>query len=381
MKYDIQSSNINFLFGSGLSMPFLQTLGSVEQRLTELERATDISETARKIILASIRKAYFDMSIAANSKVLIKDPSCANVLNDYTHWLTSLNQILVNRKSTLLNKQINLFTTNMDVFPEITLESLELEYNDGFYGTIFPKFELSNFRKSIFKTSQQYSVATEVPTFNVYKLHGSVNWKMDGSNITYDHNLENTKAIDSLTINTNYLINPFIAGSFDFAPLATLVALAKTIRSAKEAEKFNALYEKLVIVNPTKEKFKLTTLNQTYYELLRMYSNELEKESTVLFVMGFSFADEHLSEITLRAARSNPTLKIFIYAYDAAAETQIKNNLKIIAGSPKHANIQFVPRMPIKDDAGNITGEYPHTLNNINVKDFSQLARETNDRK
>jgi len=40
-----------------------------------------------------------------------------------------------------------------------------------------------------------------------------------------------------------------------------------------------------MIVNPAKTKFEDTLLNQYYYDLLRIYSNELEKENSVLFVI------------------------------------------------------------------------------------------------
>lgn len=36
IKYYIQSANVNFLYGSGLSRPFLAVLGNIEKRLTEL---------------------------------------------------------------------------------------------------------------------------------------------------------------------------------------------------------------------------------------------------------------------------------------------------------------------------------------------------------
>ena len=59
-----------------------------------------------------------------------------------------------------------------------------------------------------------------------------------------------------------------------------------------------------------------------------MNYNELEKENSVLFVMGFSFADEHIAEITLRLAKSNPTLTILIFAYDEDSKLDIQQNLK-----------------------------------------------------
>ena len=40
LKETIQDCNINFLLGSGLSFPYLKTLGNIEALLTDLENAT-----------------------------------------------------------------------------------------------------------------------------------------------------------------------------------------------------------------------------------------------------------------------------------------------------------------------------------------------------
>lgn len=36
LRYIIQSAHINFLYGSGLSLPYLSTLGNIETYLTRL---------------------------------------------------------------------------------------------------------------------------------------------------------------------------------------------------------------------------------------------------------------------------------------------------------------------------------------------------------
>ena len=87
----------------------------------------------------------------------------------------------------------------------------------------------------------------------------------------------------------------------------------------KGVEDFIEKYNELVIVNPTKKKFSETVIDGHFYELMRMYSNALERENTLLFVMGFSFADEHILSITQRALKTNPTLLVAIYAYDKDA--------------------------------------------------------------
>lgn len=95
--------------------------------------------------------------------------------------------------------------------------------------------------------------------------------------------------------------------------------------------------ENILVVNPENAKFSETVLNMYYYEMLRSYSSELEKANSVLFVIGFSMDDLHIKEITLRAAKSNPTLKIFIFVSrgkkqekETAMQTEIHKNIEII---------------------------------------------------
>ena len=122
-----------------------------------------------------------------------------------------------------------------------------------------------------------------------------------------------------------------------------LSCVKKAKKAREENSNFTEAYEKLAIVNPRKEKFKETVLNRNYYELLRIYSAELEKENTVLFAMGFSFGDDHIKEITIRGANSNPTLQIYIIAHDDPSKEKIdgkfkeerlgNNNIKVISPS------------------------------------------------
>ena len=60
-----------------------------------------------------------------------------------------------------------------------------------------------------------------------------------------------------------------------------------------------------------------------------------------MFVSGFSFADEHIAKITMRAANTNPTLQIIVFAYTDEKVMEIKNNLNL-AGCAINHNIQIV---------------------------------------
>lgn len=61
----IQSSNINFLYGSGISRPYLSTLGNIEKWLTKVAE-DDGKETYKDVIKASLYKAYCDGVILKN---------------------------------------------------------------------------------------------------------------------------------------------------------------------------------------------------------------------------------------------------------------------------------------------------------------------------
>jgi SIR2-like domain len=87
-------------------------------------------------------------------------------------------------------------------------------------------------------------------------------------------------------------------------------------------------------------------LESTYYELLRIYANALDRENALLLTFGFSFGDEHIRDITKRALR-NPTLRVVAFAYgeeDRARFAEIFDgfsNLEIVS-PPEGAQLDFV---------------------------------------
>jgi hypothetical protein len=155
IKYIIQDCHMNFLVGSGLSAPYLRTLGDIENLLTELGDRNSVDGKGQ-IIRASLYKKYFNGAIAKNLDMLDGDEPAANILENYRSFLTLINSILLKRKSTILSKEANVFTTNVDVFLEKALEDVGVEYNDGFNGRFRPLFSLSNFKKSRSKRSLHY---------------------------------------------------------------------------------------------------------------------------------------------------------------------------------------------------------------------------------
>ncbi len=273
----IESANLNFFIGSGLSKPFFWTLNNIEKDLTE---AIDNDDKPK---ILSLKQDYFDVAMIENIKIIdnIVDKNKDTTLTNYKNFYKNLNSILLRRENSLLTKQTNIFTTNIDICSETALEELNIDFNDWFSWRFKPKFNIWNFKKSYFKKSLHYENTSEIPVFNLIKIHGSVSWKKEWDTIALDNNL-------------------------------VWVREVQTNRHTPSL--FNDSYDKLPIINPTKKKFS-QTLFEHYYDLLRIYSNELEKESTVLFVLWFSFADEHIRALTNRVAWANPTLRIYIFQY------------------------------------------------------------------
>ena len=343
VKNLFQDANINFLLGSGVSSPYFGTLGNIEIWLSKLEEYTKFDESLKTYVKASLYASYYKIAMKDNfelykakniSEVIFHKPKdssekLTNTYSAYKDFLRLLNQVIYNRRSNTVNKMVNLFTTNVDIFLEKVIEDLDLHCNDGFNGIFVRRFSLSNFRKACYQKSSHYDNITEIPVYNLLKIHGSVTWRLIDSQLQFkgmslikmiNESLDEYELLDILKLNDDswkkHKRN---------LTIGEIIDEAKKIKVLPDTTEFITDYEKLQVVNPTKEKFKDTTFNKSYYEMLRMYANELEKESSILYIMGFSMADEHIRDITFRAIKSNPTLKVFICSYLQSAKDIIEN--------------------------------------------------------
>lgn len=173
----VEDSHVNFLVGAGASIELFDALGDMENALTILSSMDSSDEV--KIARASIYAKFFDGVIVKNRDLLKVPEDAESLLSVYRAFLKSINRILLRRRSSLLNKQVNIFTTNVDLVFEVALDQLGLDSNDGFTGKFNPKFNTGNFGSLRQRRSLQYENLSEVPTFNLIKLHGSVGWKPD----------------------------------------------------------------------------------------------------------------------------------------------------------------------------------------------------------
>lgn len=148
------------------------------------------------------------------------------------------------------------FTTNYDLFNETAMDRLGIPYANGFIGSVERRFNPATFRYSLAEqldiSSQRWSAVDSY----VYlcKLHGSVNWIEDD------------------------------AGFF-------------RIREASQAELPDV---ERVMIYPTPAK-QNASFGSPYVDLFREFQMKVVRDQSVLFVIGYSFGDEHLNNLIFQA--------------------------------------------------------------------------------
>lgn len=351
LKNLFSGCRVSFLLGAGFSANLLGTLSNNEVVFEALHRYQAKSEDERKkvtILSAFLYWSFFTQCIEPiSSKVLTYDPSFA----PYKKFGDIVYRIFAERGNPALDRQFNIFTTNYDPIIELIFDHSSCICNDGFEGRIEPRFSTDNYSKTYYRQAVFSNRKAEIPSVNLLKLHGSVTWSEDiiHGGIEYQHY---RTQIQSFTKEYSSLFDAAIVAKIDAHFTAYKLDEAdKQIQSLFADNIFDTLlvkegdYSKFIqcykisflIVNPTKEKFSDTLLNKNYYELLRIFSNELEKENSLLVVNGFSFRDEHILDLVKRSM-VNPSLKILIFAYK---ESTIGDFQKLF-GEPKNNNITYI---------------------------------------
>ncbi len=282
----VQSANLNFMIGSGCSCPVIPTLGGIEKKIQDLLDAEESDEADLEVFayLKSFLDAYEKQNIDSDAEVTW-------VLSNYVLFLRVIFQCLSKRENNILPKQATIFSTNYDLFVEKSFEMLGMQakLNDGFNRTplLSNRFVFSpvEFFNSVFNNGNLYNYQVQIPAINLVKVHGSLSWQSEGNNIVFT---------------TDWLKKS--------------IEDHKKLIVSKDKDGIRKFNQGFTVILPKQDKYKDAILNQTYYDLLRIYSNELDKENTLLIVIGFSFSDDHILEITKRALK-NPTLKVVVFSH------------------------------------------------------------------
>lgn len=155
--------------------------------------------------------------------------------------------------------RLKLFTTNYDVAIETAASHARFIVADGFSHTQPQEFDGSYFDYDFVRRSQESDVPDYLPNvFQLYKLHGSVDWELAGTQVT------------------------------------------KKIDPAKP-----------LIIYPRFSKFE-SSFDQPFIELMSRFQLSLREPNTGLIVAGFGFNDHHIVQPIMSAIRSNVGLKAAI---------------------------------------------------------------------
>lgn len=369
----IRGKNINFLIGSGASVGLYKTLsfGWEYPTFEELVCHKELTDNARIILYMYYFLEIIEPMNELNINELDNEEE-KSVCENYYKLVQTLCEYL-QAESNERPKRINIFTTNYDLLFEKTFDSFVRDnpliyFNDGSRGVFTRYINNKNFYLNITHSGYNDTYRKEVPTINLFKMHGSISWNIEKNNIIVkeDNDLIKTvktgieeclinkeevddivnivnksknQNIEDFIKNLNHNVNDFINNNDIFGDF-----------SSEATDRFYNEYLKLPIINPDKYKFFETISEQHYYQLIRSFSYELEKKQAVLIVFGFSFADEHIKDIFERSLL-NPELQVIIICYSKKGQDKLKQTF----GGYK--NIIFLP-----EEKQNINGNFSYLL-------------------
>lgn len=308
--------NICFLFGAGTSNGAIPVMGKLFEQVTnkldqignedlkvyfEKLNPEQINNNLEEVLgLLYSEKNYLEATLIedeleANPCILliklIEEEIFTSINIDITH--PDKKKVLDTykdfyQKVTLRNKdlaRVNVFTTNNDLFNEYAMDSLNINYINGFSGGLTKFFNPGLFNYT-FSKRMDTSIEKFEPVENMvylYKIHGSVNWTEDLNN-------------------TNTFFN------------------IKEIPYSHENTNANSV---LVYPAPTKQN---KSLGSPYVEMFREFQKKLLEQHTVLFVIGYSFSDEHINNIIYQALAINSTINVVVFGNVKGNITKIKDN-------------------------------------------------------
>jgi len=161
------------------------------------------------------------------------------------------------------NWPVEVFTTNYDILFEKAMEGVGVPFFDGFIGSVAPFFA----PESVDSDNRAHEGVYPPRTWTrLWKLHGSINWHI------LKENTERRSYVSRLSGNS-------------------------------------IVSDEQLMIFPSREKYndsrRLPFL--TYQDRLRRF---LSSGESVLFVVGYSFSDEHLNEIIFQGLRGNNRLAV-----------------------------------------------------------------------
>ena len=294
--------NINFLLGAGASsgaIPDMKTMIENLKKGEEFKKFADLykecsnnntEDNLEHLLSVMYAKQYYQRNTKTKTsddgqsiddlieyikKYIYKEinidmsSKCEKTINKLNLYKDFYQKIILRNKDLA---RVNIFTTNNDLFNEKALDDLNMNYNNGFGGGLERVFNPARFRY-IFSQKIDANLEKFEPLENMvylYKLHGSISWiEKEGNSL------------------------------FDIQEVA--------VKGGEEKQEGNHV---LIYPTPLKQR---QSLGLPYADLIREFQTKLCQSNSVLFIIGYSFSDEHINNIIYQSLASNASLSIVIF--------------------------------------------------------------------
>ncbi|CYV07697.1 SIR2 family protein [Streptococcus suis] len=189
--------------------------------------------------------------------------------------------------------RLSIVTTNYDTIIEDSAYSLNYTVFDGFTFSHKPTFDIDMFDWYLSKPISEVKSQKEAykkSVINLLKIHGSLTWEREGEEIVRK---------DKSNIKDPIMVFP-------------------------SSNKYMQSYEK------------------PYFELFSKFQALLRKQNTVLITVGFSFADNHISQMIIQALKTVPSLSILVTDFNISPVSPNENWKVLLDLMEKDYNIAFL---------------------------------------
>lgn len=194
---------------------------------------------------------------------------------------TPYHNLAIWSRSISRERPVHLFTTNYDLLLEQALEDSSTPYFDGFIGS----------RKAFFDLGAVEDERLLPPRWaRLWKIHGSLNWRLE----------------DGKTV----------------------------VRSDEKTEKQSYL------IYPSHLKYDQSR-KMPYLAMLDRLKAFMLNPSAMLFICGYSFADEHINDIICRSLETNPTAQVFAFLFGKLDESRYVLGKKCALSTPNLSMLAF----------------------------------------
>lgn len=179
-------------------------------------------------------------------------------------------------------RRVNIFTLNYDTLVEKASDGEGIVLLDGFIGTNTRIFRPECYDQDMYFPAEttEGRVHRFDRVLHLYKLHGSITWRVKEATIENPYGVESATSYDSKATS--------------------------------------------VLVYPTPLKYT-ETLGMPYAELFRRFATAIVRPQSVLFVIGYGFGDDHVNAI-IRQALALPSFTLVIV--DPSPQSQFVRKLR-----------------------------------------------------